>query len=87
MALSPEQSDAILAGVASCDTLFYVVGGAVLVILAGYWGFYQVVKLMGGHADVDSIPPFPGDDDLGDESIFNQRQYLSERAENPDWRD
>jgi hypothetical protein len=97
MALTELQNDAILAGVASADTLFYGIGGAILIVIAGMWGFNRVVELLGfkapnlsgGRSDAD------GFDDVNDgsESIFNSsdaptlggREYLSDPSNSEDW--
>jgi len=50
MPLSSANQSAVLAGVASSDSVFYILGGAILVILSGMWGFNRVLGLLGGRS-------------------------------------
>lgn len=54
MALSAENQASILTGVASADSIFYALGGAILVVLAGMWGFYKVMGLITGRDEQPS---------------------------------
>lgn len=47
-AMSAADETAIKAGLTSSDTIFYSIGGAILIVLAGIWGFKKVQALMGG---------------------------------------
>lgn len=47
-ALSAADQTNILAGITASDTVFYAIGGGILVVLAGIWGFKKVQGLMGG---------------------------------------
>lgn len=44
--LLQDQLNEILSGVYGADTVFYAVGGAILVVLAGIWGFRKVAELL-----------------------------------------
>ena len=44
--ISPTDETALLAGVSASDALFYKIGGGILIVLAGIWGFKQVRKLL-----------------------------------------
>lgn len=46
-ALSAGDQTAILSGITASDTVFYAIGGGILVVLAGIWGFKKVQGLMG----------------------------------------
>lgn len=37
----------IMAGISSSDTIYYAIGGAILVVMAGIWGFKRVKSLLG----------------------------------------
>ena len=47
-ALSAGDQTSILSGITGSDTVFYAIGGGILVVLAGIWGFKKVQGLMGG---------------------------------------
>lgn len=47
-ALSAADQTSILAGITASDTVFYAIGGGILVVLAGIWGFKKVQGLMSG---------------------------------------
>lgn len=47
-ALSAADQTSILAGITASDTVFYAIGGGILVVLAGIWGFKKVQGLMQG---------------------------------------
>jgi hypothetical protein len=47
-ALSAADQTSILTGISGSDTTFYAIGGAILVVLAGIWGFKKVQGLMSG---------------------------------------
>jgi len=46
-ALSAADQTTILSGISSSDTVFYAIGGGILVVLAGIWGFKKVKSLLG----------------------------------------
>lgn len=46
-ALAPADEALILSGLTTSDATFYKIGGAVLVVLAGIWGFRKVMGLIG----------------------------------------
>lgn len=46
-ALDPADEALITAGISSADASFYKIGGAILVVLAGIWGFLRVKRLLG----------------------------------------
>jgi hypothetical protein len=46
-ALSGSDQTAILAGISDSDTVFFALGGGILVVMAGIWGFKRVKSLMG----------------------------------------
>lgn len=46
-ALSPADEALIKSGLTSSDAVFYSIGGAVLVVLAGIWGFKKVMRMIG----------------------------------------
>lgn len=46
-AMSAADETAIKAGLTASDTIFYSIGGAILIVLAGIWGFKRVQGLMG----------------------------------------
>lgn len=45
--LSAADQTAIQGGITGSDTIFYAIGGTILVVLAGIWGFKKVQSLMG----------------------------------------
>lgn len=45
--LSPTDLTAIQTGITGADTVFYAIGGTILTVLAGIWGFKKVQSLMG----------------------------------------
>lgn len=47
-AMSAADQTAILAGISGSDTVFYAIGGGILIVMAGIWGFKRVKALMGG---------------------------------------
>lgn len=47
-ALSAADQTTILSGISGSDTTFYAIGGGILVVLAGIWGFKKVQGLLGG---------------------------------------
>lgn len=47
-AIDPTTESAIKAGITSADASFYAIGGSVLIVLAGIWGFKQVRSLLQG---------------------------------------
>lgn len=46
-ALSAADQTAILTGITASDTVFYAIGGGILVVMAGIWGFKKVKQLLG----------------------------------------
>jgi hypothetical protein len=46
-ALSASDQTSILSGISASDTVFYAIGGGILVVLAGIWGFKKVKGLLG----------------------------------------
>ena len=46
-AISPADETTILAGISSADATYYVLGGGILVVMAGIWGFKRVKSLLG----------------------------------------
>ena len=46
-ALSAVDQATILGGINASDTVFYAIGGGILVVMAGIWGFKRVKSLMG----------------------------------------
>ena len=46
-ALGAADQTAILSGITASDTVFYSIGGGILVVMAGIWGFKRVKSLMG----------------------------------------
>lgn len=47
-ALSAADQTTILSGITASDTVFYAIGGGILVVMAGIWGFKRVKSLLGG---------------------------------------
>jgi hypothetical protein len=47
-AISPSDLTSIQTSVSSADTTFYAIGGTILTVLAGIWGFKKVQSLMQG---------------------------------------
>lgn len=47
-ALTAEQATTITSGITGSDSTFYSIGGTVLVVLAGIWGFKKVQGLLQG---------------------------------------
>ena len=47
-ALSAGDQTTILSGISASDTVFYAIGGGILVVMAGIWGFKRVKSLLGG---------------------------------------
>lgn len=47
-ALSAADQTTILSGISASDTVFYAIGGGILVVMAGIWGFKRVKNLLGG---------------------------------------
>lgn len=47
-AMAPADEALVLSGLTASDGTFYKIGGAILVVLAGIWGFRKVMGLMGG---------------------------------------
>lgn len=47
-ALSATDQTTILNGISASDTVFYAIGGGILVVMAGIWGFKRVKNLLGG---------------------------------------
>lgn len=45
-ALSAGDQTSILAGITASDTVFYSIGGGLLVVMAGIWGFKRVKALI-----------------------------------------
>lgn len=45
-ALSASDQTAILSGITASDTVFYAIGGGILVVMAGIWGFKKVKGLL-----------------------------------------
>lgn len=45
-ALAPADEALITAGLSASDAIFYKIGGAILVVLAGIWGFKKVKSLI-----------------------------------------
>lgn len=37
----------ILSGISSSDTIYYSIGGGILIVMAGIWGFKRVKSLLG----------------------------------------
>lgn len=46
MAMTADNLNGVLAGISNSDTVFYAVGGSILVALAGIWGFRKVWELL-----------------------------------------
>lgn len=46
MAMSSSDLTGVLAGISNSDTIFYAVGGGMLVVLAGIWGFRKITDLL-----------------------------------------
>jgi hypothetical protein len=46
-AMTVADETAIKAGLSASDSIFYTIGGAILVVLAGIWGFKKVQHLIG----------------------------------------
>lgn len=46
-ALSAADQTAIQNGITASDSVFYAIGGTVLVVMAGIWGFKRVKALLG----------------------------------------
>jgi uncharacterized membrane protein len=46
-ALDAATQTSILSGISASDTVFYAIGGGILVVMAGIWGFKRVRSLMG----------------------------------------
>jgi hypothetical protein len=46
-ALSAGDQTLILSGITASDTVFYSIGGGILVVMAGIWGFKKVKALLG----------------------------------------
>jgi hypothetical protein len=46
-AISATDEASILTGVSASDSLFYKVGGGILVVMAGIWGFKRVRGMLG----------------------------------------
>lgn len=46
-ALAPADEALILTGINSADATFYKIGGGILIVLAGIWGFMKVKGLLG----------------------------------------
>jgi coat protein B len=46
-ALSAADQTSILAGISASDSVFYAIGGGILVVMAGIWGFRKVQGLLG----------------------------------------
>lgn len=42
MAISSENLTAVLSGITASDIVFYAIGGGILVVMAGIWGFTRV---------------------------------------------
>jgi len=47
-ALDATQQTAIQTGITGSDAVFYAIGGTVLIVLAGIWGFKKVQGLLSG---------------------------------------
>ncbi len=43
----PADQAATLAGITGASTLYFAIGGGILVVLAGFWGFKKVMGLLG----------------------------------------
>jgi hypothetical protein len=46
-ALDPADEALIVTGINAADASFYKIGGAILIVLAGIWGFLRVKRLLG----------------------------------------
>ena len=46
-AISPTDEANILAGISASDATYYVLGGGLLIVMAGIWGFKRVKALLG----------------------------------------
>jgi phosphate-selective porin len=46
-AMSPADVTATTTGISDSLTLFYTIGGTILVVLAGIWGFRKITGLLG----------------------------------------
>lgn len=46
-AMAPADEALVLSGITSSDTTFYKIGGGIMVVLAGIWGFRKVQGLLG----------------------------------------
>lgn len=47
-ALDSATATSIQSGITGSDATFYLIGGTVLVVLAGIWGFRKIVNLLMG---------------------------------------
>lgn len=45
--ITTAQQTEIQTGIAAADGVFYAIGGSILVVLAGIWGFKLVKRLLG----------------------------------------
>lgn len=46
-AISATDQTAILDGISAADAVYYAIGGGLLVVMAGIWGFKMVKRLLG----------------------------------------
>ena len=67
--------DSVLSGISSSDTVFYVVAAAVLVVLAGIWGFGRILDLL------DSDDSYARDSD----AHFERCQGMTSNQINDRW--
>jgi len=44
-AIDPTEEAAIKAGISNADVLYFSIGGGILIVLAGIWGFKMVKRL------------------------------------------
>nr|WP_320116228.1 major capsid protein [uncultured Desulfuromonas sp.] len=63
----------IQTGILDSTTPYYVVGGTVLVVLAGMWGFRQLKSLLGGS---DSCSIESRASDMAVDKFYDRHQHL-----------
>lgn len=49
MRMSPSNITSVISGVNGSLSLFYTIGGSILVVCAAIWGFKKVLSLLGSH--------------------------------------
>ena len=60
MGMQSEDITAVLNGVTASDTVYYALGGAILVVLAGVWGFLRVYDLLAENGYVEGRNGYNG---------------------------